>query len=64
MRTYTLNLVRELLRIAPEFEAWLYFHKGEPDEALGKHPRLRWRGSSRLNRLVVDIFPSAIRFAP
>ena len=63
MRTYTLNLVRELLRIAPEFEAWLYFHKGEPDEALGKHPRLRWRAVRALTGWWWTFFqvPSVLR---
>ncbi len=63
MRTYTLNLVRELLRIAPEFEAWLYFHKGEPDNALGKHPRLRWRAVRALTGWWWTFFqvPSVLR---
>jgi glycosyltransferase involved in cell wall biosynthesis len=43
MRTYTVHLVGELLKIAPELEAWLYFHSGEPDKGVPSHPRLRWR---------------------
>ncbi len=48
MRTYTLNLVRELLKAVPDFEGWLYFHRGEPDNCLANHPRLRWRAVNAL----------------
>ncbi len=43
MRTYTVNLVRELLKIAPDLTVRLYFREGEPDKALPESPRLRWR---------------------
>jgi len=43
MRTYTGRLVRELVKMAPELEVWLYFHLGEAEEGLFSHPRLRWR---------------------
>ncbi len=49
MRTYTVNLVRELLRLIPDYRAWLYFHDGEPDTALPPHDRLHWRQVRAVN---------------
>ncbi len=43
MRTYTVNLVRELLTLAPDLMVRCYFHQGEPDPLLPCSPRLQWR---------------------
>lgn len=45
MRTYTVNLVRQLKRIAPWHNYDLYFHGGQPDETAFSEP-MSWRRAS------------------
>ncbi len=49
MRTYTVNLVRQMVRLAPTAEVRLYFHTGEPDAALPPRPNLGWRKVRAVN---------------
>jgi len=43
MRTYSVNLVRELAKAQLNFEALLYFREGLPDEALIGFEKVKWR---------------------
>lgn len=63
MRTYTVNLVRQMVRLAPTVEFRLYFHTGEPDEALPPRPNLRWQQVKAVNGWWWTLFqmPAALR---
>lgn len=49
MRTYTVNLVQELLRLDQDCQILLYFHEGEPDVAIPFSQRLKWRKVTAVN---------------
>ncbi len=43
MRTYSVNLVRELAKLQLDFEALLYYREGSPDETLTGFENVKWR---------------------
>lgn len=43
MRTYAVNLLKELVHLEPKANFRLYFHIGEPDISLLSLPNLHWR---------------------
>ncbi len=43
MRTYTVCLIRHIVKVAEDLNIRIYYHYGQPDRAIPVHPRIEWR---------------------